>query len=803
MVRNPPSKASICILSIPVMVASAPYRSATQSTLAPDGIRSLLSNPAGLALVDGKECALQLGGGEPAGQDAILVGARHFGIGWERHLWSNSGSSIDWNAYPWRSRLLESNIVIGAGAPLPGGLSLGATAVRHEVDGSNQGWSVDVGALWRPVSRLSLSWLHPDILRRDASRDRTNTLGVGIRPFATPELAFSAEVFTPSAPWGRSAWDDPSWEIGAEIRPASWLRLDARFDPRHPGTYGFGVAIQARPNFGFYSTTAPATTGPEFQSAGIRWSSLSRPAASAMDGVLIYRIPSVATEAGQASPLPFQRKKGFARIRDDFREMATIRDLKTVVLDLGSNKFSPTQAGILRRMVLDLRKSGRETRVWAADLDMANLHVMSAADKAAISPEGAVRARGLAMDVLYFGEFLKRHGVAVQVVKTGPWKSAMEPFEKARMSEPARENLSRILFDLDSMILGGAAEGRKIDPGALVSFVDTGSALAGAAVAKGLVDTLIQQEDLAKWAPGRKMSLPLSGTHDDTWGDGPRVVVVPLEGQIVDKGGDAGMVPWNASLPADRIAKRLDALANDRRTGAVVLRIQSPGGSVAGSERLRRAVERLAKKKPVVASFGSTAASGGYMLALPATKIFSEPEAMVGSIGVFAAKMSVGALMDSLGIHVERVRTAAHAGAMSPWAAFDSLEFARMTEYVEDAHARFASEVKASRKLDSAAFLKVGGGRVFSGARARDLGLVDTLGGLDEAIRWAGEKSGISTNRLPEWIDPVSGDGLSVQAQALARLAAGPEIDWLANWERMMEASRPTIWSQSWEPRWE
>lgn len=803
MAHNPPSKASRCILLVPALVASAPYRSAMQSTLAPDGIRSLLSNPAGLALMDGKECALQLGGGEPAGQDAVLVGVRHFGIGWERRPWGNSGSSVDWNTHPWNSGLTETNLVIGAGAPLPGGLSLGATAVRHDVDGTTQGWSADLGALWRPVSRLSLSWLHPDFLRRDPSRDRTNTLGVGIRPFATPDLAFSAEVFTPSAPWNRSAWDDPSWEIGAEIRPVSWLRLEARMDPQHPATYGLGVAIQARPNLGFHSVATPSTNGPEFQSAGVRWSSLSRPATSTMDGVLLYRIPSVATEAGLASPMPFQRRKGFARVRDDFREMATIRDLKTVVLDLGSAKFSPTQAGILRRMVLDLRKTGREVRVWATDLDMANLHVMSAADKAAISPEGAVRARGLAMDVLYFGEFLKRHGVAVQVVKTGPWKSAMEPFEKDRMSDPARANLSRILFDLDSMILGGAAEGRKIDPGALVSFVDTGSTLARAAVAKGLVDTLLQQEDLSKWASGRKMSLRLSGTHDDAWGSAPKTVVVPLEGQIVDKGGDAGMVPWNNSLPADRIARRLDALANDRQVGAVVLRIQSPGGSVAGSERLRRAVERLAKKKPVVASLGSTAASGGYMLALPATRIFSEPEAMVGSIGVFAAKMSVGALMDSLGIRVERVRTAAHAGAMSPWAEFDSLEIARMTEYVEDAHARFASEVKTSRKLDSAAFLAVGGGRVFSGARARDLGLVDTLGGLEDAIRWVQAKAGIPMDRRTEWIDAVSGDGLSVQAQALARLASGPESDWLANWERMMEASRPSIWSQSWEPRWE
>lgn len=803
MTRNPPSTASRCILLVPVLVASAPYRSTMQSPLAPDGIRSLLANPAGLALMDGREFAVQLGGGEPAGQDAVLVGARHFGIGWERRPWSNSGASVDWSKRPWNTGLSESNLLVGFGAPLPGGLSLGATAVRHEVDGSSQGWSADLGALWRPVPRLSLSWLYPDFLRRDPSRDRTNSLGVGIRPFATADLAFSAEVSTPSAPWNRSAWDDPSWEIGAEIRPASWLRLEARMDPLRTATWGFGVAIQVRPNLGFYSSTTPATTGPEFQTAGVRWSSRSRPATSAMDGVLIYRVPPVATEASQATPMPFQRKQGFARIRDDFREMATIRDLKTVVLDLGSGRFSPTQAGVLRRMVLDLRKTGREVRVWAADLDMANLHVMSAADKAAISPEGAVRTRGLAMDVLYFGEFLKRHGVAVQVVKTGPWKSAMEPFEKERMSDPARANLSRILFDLDSMILGGAAEGRRIDPAALVSFVDTGSTLPRAAVAKGLVDTLLLQEDLGKWARGRKLSLPLSGTHDDAWGAGPGIAVVPLEGQIVDKGGDAGMVPWNRSLPADRIARRLDALADDRRVGAVVLRIQSPGGSVAGSERLRRAVERLAKKKPVVASLGSTAASGGYMLALPAARIFSEPEAMVGSIGVFAAKMSVGRLMDSLGIRVERVRTAAHAGALSPWAEFDSLELARMTEYVEDAHVRFADQVMAARKLDSAAFLAVGGGRVFSGARARDMGLVDTLGGLEEAIGWARSKAGIPVERRTEWIDPVSGDGLSVQAQAFARLAAGSEPDWLANWERLVDASRPTIWSQSWDARWE
>ncbi len=777
------------LLLIPAVLVAAPNRPLALASVDPDGIRTLLANPAGLALVDGQEASLQLGGNQKAGQDALLLGVPHFGIGWEQHPVGDLSTK-------------ESNLVLGTGASWGGHFSWGALATRHVVEDVVQGWSADLGLLWRPISQISLAWVCPDILNRDDSRDRTNTLGLGFRPLGTPELSLSVEAFLAGTPWKNTSWSDPTWELGAKIRPLDWLALEGRFDPQHAKSYGFGLQIQATPNVGFFSTATPNPAGPEFQSAGIHYASRSRQSVEVGDGVLVYRVAQSASES------PSQRwlrtTPGFQKVRDDFREMESIRELKTVVLDLGSTRFSPVQAGILRRMILDLKRSGKTVYAWTNDLDMASLHILSAADKAAMSPDGTVRTRGLAMDVLYFGGLLKQHGIAVQVVKTGPWKAAMEPFEKTSMSSQARDNMSRHLFDLDSMILGGVAMDRKLDPAALVAFVDTGSALPKAARSQRLVDTLLDHDHLSKWAKGRILSLPLGGIHNESWGQSPRVAVVVLEGQITDKPGEMGMIPWNSSLVAETVSARLDALSKDPRVGGVVLRIQSPGGSVTGSERLRRAVERLAQAKPVVASFGSMAASGGYMMALPASKIFTEPEAMVGSIGVFAAQISIGGLLDSFGIRAERIRTAPHAGAMSPYHPLDSLELGRMTEFVEDAHLKFCSEVMNARHLDTLAFHKVDGGRIFSGARAVDLGLADSTGGLDDAVRWTQSKAGLGANQTVIWFDGQSGEETLDDAAALMAASQASEQARMCGWKNYLESSRTTIWSQTvWEPQWE
>jgi len=611
------------------------------------------------------------------------------------------------------------------------------------------------------------------------------------------------EAWLDGAAWIRPSWDNPTWEATARVRPLPWLALDGRVDPEHPGRWGFGVSAQATPDLSFFSRSAPAPGGTQFQTFGVHWIRQTRPSLGVLSPVLVYHLPSSLDES-----LSWGCVGGMGKVRDDFRQIEGLEGLSTVVLDMGSTRLSPSTAGELRRQVLDLRAHGIKVYAWSHDLDMGNIYVLSAADRAAIDPDGTVRAHGLALDQLYFGKILRRHGVEVQVVKTGPWKSAMEPFESDRMSEAAREDAQRLLMDLDSSILAGVVAGRRVDPSALVAFMDTGSLSPRSAVSERLVDTLLEESDLGKWAQAPRrgaLSMPLAGAQRETWGDGKRVEVVLLEGQIVDHDGETGMVPWARGLAADRAMELLDRLGADPSVGAVVLRVNSPGGSVAGSERLRRAVERLAAIKPVAASFGATAASGAYLMSLPAGRIFAEPQGVVGSIGAFAAKASVQGLLDSLGIAVERVKTAPHAGAMSPFTNLDSLELARLAEFVGDAHLEFAAQVRRWRKLDSAAFDRVDGGKVFSGSRSVALGLADADGGVDDAVRWVRQRAGLSRNAEVRWTQPAATGfraGLGRASMIASRMARSEDpVDRL---QEILPVSGVGVWAQApWDPRWE
>jgi len=388
---------------------------------------------------------------------------------------------------------------------------------------------------------------------------------------------------------------------------------------------------------------------------------------------------------------------------------------------------------------------------------------------------------------------LRKHGINVQVVRTGPWKSAMEPFIADHMSDEARADLECYLHDLDSMVLGGVAEGRAIDPARLIAWVDSGSMLPSKARELRILDTLVEPQDLLEWAAPRQRAVAMafapSGTEE--WGRPRQVAVVALEGQIVDGKGAPGMVPWGQDLHADDVVEILDQLKADRSVGAVVLRVNSPGGSVVGSERIRRAVAALDKEKPVVASFTGVAASGAYLFSLPARRIWTEPEALVGSIGVFTAKVSIGRLLDSLGLHVETVATNSDAGSTSMLSALDSSQSARIREQVQDAYRMFGGLVMSSRKLDSAGFAKIDGGRVFTGARAVGNGLADSLGTLDDAVAWVSRKAGIPAEHL-RWISPEN----DRWEQLASRLESSASTKPWARYEPLLNASGSCLWAQ-------
>jgi ClpP class serine protease len=583
-------------LILPGLLAAAPLVPTSFGVADPDGILSLQTNPAGLARMGGTELGVESGAGQIQSQDAIEGGWRGLGVGWDRF------------PGPVDPSVRESDLRLGWGLDLGRNLYAGLTGVRHEVDGTSTGWSADLGLLWQPSEYLSLGWLMPNLQGEDASRSTGSALGFSIRPTATLDLQVGMEAWLDGAAWIRPSWDNPTWEATARVRPLPWLALDGRVDPEHPGRWGFGVSAQATPDLSFFSRSAPAPGGTQFQTFGVHWIRQTRPSLGVLSPVLVYHLPSSLDES-----LSWGCVGGMGKVRDDFRQIEGLEGLSTVVLDMGSTRLSPSTAGELRRQVLDLRAHGIKVYAWSHDLDMGNIYVLSAADRAAIDPDGTVRAHGLALDQLYFGKILRRHGVEVQVVKTGPWKSAMEPFESDRMSEAAREDAQRLLMDLDSSILAGVVAGRRVDPSALVAFMDTGSlsaSIRGFGTSGGYPPGGVGSRQVGPGAPQR-------GVVDAPGGSPARDLGRRQEGGSRAAGGtdrrprrgnrDGSL---GEGLAADRAMELLDRLGADPSVGAVVLRVNSPGGSVAGSERLRRAVERLAAIKPVAASFGATAASG-------------------------------------------------------------------------------------------------------------------------------------------------------------------------------------------------
>jgi len=773
---------------------SAPWRAESFSVSDPRGVLSLGANPAGLASTQDWEFVLEGSQEGPERRSAVLASAGHFAAGW-----TSSPESFMPTLDGIRSARQESWI-FGFGVPLPGGLGLGAKAQHRSIGETSMGWSADLGAIWRPVRFLGLGWDWRNAGGRDGSSWEGHGFGVGVRPFGTPFFTLGWEAWKGGVPDFESYQTDHDvvQELQGEVRPFPWFALNGRWIPQEgEDSWSFGVSAQVTPYTRFFSRTQPRPEGGPLQGVGVHLGGSFLPdAGMTLPGSVLYHVGALSGEAGSEGLV--HSKKGFAQVRDDLLLVAARSKAKVVVLDLGSGAMPLSQAGQLRRLVLKLRESGKRVVAWSQDLTMASLHVMSACDKAAISPLGTVRSRGLAMRTIYAGSALRKHGVDIQVVRTGPWKSAMEHYVADRMSDEARSDLEMHLHDLDSMILGGVAMGRRMDAAKLVAWIDTGSMLPAKAVQAGLLDTLVEPQELMSWAaPGtHPVTLPLAPDAPNDWGVARRVAVISLEGQIVDGKGSMGMVPWGQNLQADAVAAVLRELKDDASVGAVVLRVNSPGGSVVGSERIRRAVAELDKEKPVVASFGSVAASGAYLFSLPARRIWTEPEAIVGSIGVFTAKVSIGRLLDSLGLHVETVSTGPDAGSSSVLAAMDSSQSARVREQIEDAHRMFGDLVKKSRKLDSTAFSKIGGGRVFTGARSVENGLADSLGGLEDAVAWVAREAGLAEPAGTVWLVPGSGRWETM----LSRLEmAASDKPW-ARYEALLSAPGTAMWAQlPWE----
>lgn len=428
-------------------------------------------------------------------------------------------------------------------------------------------------------------------------------------------------------------------------------------------------------------------------------------------------------------------------------------DAPQVVLDLaGGASFNGPQLRELERALLRVREAGKQIVCYLENADAGTFLLAAQCDRVLMADMGALDLRSPAMSVMHMKDALDLLGVQVEVTRVGAFKGAVEPYMLPTMSDHLRAHYEAMLRSINDDVVRRLAAGRRLTTEAVRELQAQRLFTAKQALANGLVDQLVpwsgveraiaavrgdEQFELTDAGPKKKRQsrdlMALLGNllrqDKEEEIEEPQLVVMHLAGQIVD-----GDKPQAGSMVSGPAVQKLDELAQNELVKGVVVRINSPGGSATASEAIRTALQRLAAKKPVVFSMGDLAASGGYWITTIGQPILAEVSTITGSIGVFGMRFQPGALMRRLGVHTEIVRL--DDGPLMdatdrPWS--DAAR-ARMQGFVDEVYERFLQNVAASRKQTTEQVDAIAGGRVWSGQQAVDLGLVDAIGGLDDAI---------------------------------------------------------------------
>jgi protease-4 len=424
----------------------------------------------------------------------------------------------------------------------------------------------------------------------------------------------------------------------------------------------------------------------------------------------------------------------------------------------------------VRAALKQFKASGKPVRAYLTFATTKNYYLASTANDLAIDPYGLIYMPGLATEPMFWTGFFEKYGIGVQVTRVGKYKSYVEPFTRKDMSPENREQLETLLGDLWGGLLHDIGASRRVPSAAIQATVDAkGLIRPEAAKAAHLVDRIAYRDqiiDEMKKLTGRAgghesfkqisladysreaKDIAVGGPEVDLTGGGAgRIAVVYAEGDIVDGEGDEP-----GEIGGTRFSRELRRLRQDDDVKAIVLRVNSPGGTISASEEIQREV-RLAKKvKPVIVSMGTYAASGGYWISAYGDRIFAEPNTITGSIGIFGIFWDVKKLANDFGFTFDTVKTAKFADALTITRPKTPEEMEMFQQLVDWGYDQFVSKVADARKLNRAKVEEIAQGRVWSGATAKKLGLVDELGGLDAAIRYAANAAGLGNDfRLVEY----------------------------------------------------
>lgn len=465
------------------------------------------------------------------------------------------------------------------------------------------------------------------------------------------------------------------------------------------------------------------------------------------------------------------KKQGLDDLLKAIKEAKTNKDISGIYIEGGALSADVATLQELRKALVDFKTSKKFVLAYADVYTQGTYYLASTADKVLVNPDGMIDWKGLASQPIFYTDLLKKVGVKMQVFKVGTYKSAVEPFILTEMSDANREQLSACLGSLWGNIAKDVSASRGVSVDSLNALADKYMVFAESKdyISAHLADQLCYADEvrdlLRKYSKTEKVNLIepselVKIVEEETSGD--KVAVYYAEGDIVDEPATTNLAQNTPQIVGQKVVEDLDKLANDDDVKAVVIRVNSGGGSAYASEQMWRAVELLKKKKPVVVSMGGLAASGGYYMSCGADYIVAEPTTLTGSIGIFGMVPDLsGLLTEKLGLHFDEVKTNKSAALGSMARPFNADESAALQAHVNRGYKQFISRVAAGRNLTTEQVDKIGQGRVWTGEQALTIKLVDKLGTLNDAVAEAAKRAKLTkycVTSAPDkasWIDQV------------------------------------------------
>ena len=442
-----------------------------------------------------------------------------------------------------------------------------------------------------------------------------------------------------------------------------------------------------------------------------------------------------------------------------FKKAKVDKRIKAVLLDIDMSGAGWGKAEEIRDAIKDFRTSGKPVYAFIELGLNKEYYIATACDKIYVPPPGELFINGLAADVMFFRGSLDKLGVYPDIYQIGKYKSAGDMFTQKEMTDAHREYINSLLDDLFNRYVQTIAEARHKTPDEVKALIDNAPYNGNQAKASGLIDEVAYHDEVEKQMKtmlGYKETdtfLPVRAEYRDVspeslgLNEGERIAVIYASGEI-GSGRSENSPSGGQSIGSDTLSRAVTDAAADKSIKAIVIRVDSPGGSGLASDIIWHAVDAANQKKPVVISMSDVAASGGYYISASAAKIVAQPSTITGSIGVVAGKPVMRGLYDWLGISNEYVMRGKTAGMFRETEKFSDDERAKFEEWIKTTYYQdFVPKVAKGRKKDPQYIDSVGQGRVWTGGQAKERGLVDEFGGLDRAVEVAKELAKIPANK--------------------------------------------------------